>query len=124
MPAKVLVTGGLGYIGSHTSVELIQQGFEIIIVDDLSNSSINVLEGIKRITGVVPEFIQLDLKNKEKVNQLFNDYPEISGTIHFAASKAVGESVNQPLAYYENNLGSLIHLLQAIEKAWPLSSIA
>ena len=73
MPAKVLVTGGLGYIGSHTSVELIQQGFEIIIVDDLSNSSINVLEGIKRITGVVPEFIQLDLKNKEKVNQLFND---------------------------------------------------
>jgi len=115
LPAKVLVTGGLGYIGSHTSVELIQQGFEIIIVDDLSNSSINVLEGIKRITGVVPEFIQLDLKNKEKVNQLFNDYPEISGTIHFAASKAVGESVNQPLAYYENNLGSLIHLLQAIE---------
>ncbi len=116
MPAKVLVTGGLGYIGSHTSVELIQQGFEIIIVDDLSNSSIEVLEGINKITGVIPEFIQLDIRNKEKTNQLFKDHAEIFGVIHFAASKAVGESVNQPLAYYENNLCTLIHLLQAIEE--------
>lgn len=116
MPSKILVTGGLGYIGSHTSVELIQQGFEILIVDDLSNSSIEVLEGIKNITGVTPEFVQLDLRDKKKVNQLFADQPALSGAIHFAAFKAVGESVNKPLDYYENNLGSLIHLLQAIEK--------
>ena len=116
MPSKILVTGGLGYIGSHTSVELIEQGFEVLIVDDLSNSSLEVLEGIKNITGVTPEFIQLDLRDKNKVNQLFSDHPTLSGVIHFAAFKAVGESVKKPLDYYENNLGGLIHLLQAIEK--------
>lgn len=116
MHSKILVTGGLGYIGSHTSVELIQQGFEIIIVDDLSNSSTEVLEGIKKITGVSPEFIKLDLKNKNEVNQLFDNHPDLIGIIHFAAYKAVGESVNQPLEYYENNIGSLVYLLQAIEK--------
>tara|TARA_A100000164_G_scaffold163729_1_gene145231 strand:+ start:3956 stop:4987 length:1032 start_codon:yes stop_codon:yes gene_type:complete len=122
--SKVLVTGGLGYIGSHTSVELILQGFEIIIIDNLSNSSVEVLKGIKKITGVTPEFIKLDLMNKKKLYQLFKDYPEISGVIHFAASKAVGESVNQPLAYYENNLVSLIYLLQAIaQKTQALSFI-
>lgn len=116
MSSKILVTGGLGYIGSHTSVELIQQGFEVVIVDDLSNSSTDVLKGIKKITGVSPEFLQFDLRNKQKVNQLFEAHPDISGLIHFAASKAVGESVNKPLEYYENNLGSLIYLLQAIEE--------
>ena len=116
LPSKILVSGGLGYIGSHTSVELIQQGFEIIIVDDLSNSSTEVLEGIKKITGISPEFIKLDLKNKNEVNQLFDNHPDLTGIIHFAAYKAVGESVNQPLEYYENNIGSLVYLLQAIER--------
>jgi UDP-glucose 4-epimerase len=116
LSSKILVTGGLGYIGSHTSVELIQQGFEVVIVDDLSNSSSDVLKGIKKITGVSPEFLQFDLRNKKKVNQLFEAHPDISGLIHFAASKAVGESVNKPLEYYEYNLGSLIYLLQAIEE--------
>jgi len=116
LSSKILVTGGLGYIGSHTSVELIRQGFEVVIVDDLSNSSTDVLKGIKKITGVSPEFLQFDLRNKQKVNQLFEAHPDISGLIHFAASKAVGESVNKPLEYYENNLGSLIYLLQAIEE--------
>ena len=116
MSSKILVTGGLGYIGSHTSVELIKQGFEVVIVDDLSNSSTDALKGIKKITGVSPEFLQFDLRNKQKVNQLFEAHPDISGLIHFAASKAVGESVNKPLEYYENNLGSLIYLLQAIEE--------
>ncbi len=97
MSSKILVTGGLGYIGSHTSVELIQQGFEVVIVDDLSNSSMDVLKGIKKITGVSPEFLQFDLRNKQKVNQLFEAHPDISGLIHFAASKAVGVSVNKPL---------------------------
>ena len=115
LPSKILVSGGLGYIGSHTSVELIQQGFEIIIVDDLSNSSTDVLEGIKKITGIFPEFIKLDLRDKKEVNRLFEDHPDLGGIIHFAAFKAVGESVNQPLEYYENNIGSLIYLLQAIE---------
>ena len=115
LPSKILVSGGLGYIGSHTSVELIQQGFEIIIVDDLSNSSTDVLEGIKKITGISPEFIKLDLRDKKEVNRLFEDHPDLGGIIHFAAFKAVGESVNQPLEYYENNIGSLIYLLQAIE---------
>ena len=115
LPSKILVTGGLGYIGSHTSVELIQQGFEIIIVDDLSNSSTDVLDSIKKITGFSPEFIKLDLRNKKEVNRLFEDHPDLGGIIHFAAFKAVGESVNKPLEYYENNIGSLIYLLQAIE---------
>ncbi len=116
MPSKILVTGGLGYIGSHTSVELIQQGHDIVIVDDLSNSSDDVLKGIKNITGTAPEFLQFDLRNKEKVFEIFDLHPDIEGIIHFAASKAVGESVSDPLSYYENNLGSLIHLLQVVEK--------
>ena len=115
LPSKILVTGGLGYIVYHSSVELIQQGFEIIIVDDLSNSTTDVLESIKKITGISPEFIKLDLRDKKEVNRLFEDYPDLGGIIHFAAFKAVGESVNQPLEYYENNIGSLIYLLQAIE---------
>ena len=115
MSSKILVTGGLGYIGSHTSVELIQQGFEIIIVDDLSNSNTDVLQGINKITGITPKFVNLDLKNKSDVNRLFENHPDLNGIIHFAASKAVGESVERPLDYYENNLNCLIYLLQAIE---------
>lgn len=116
MKSKILVTGGLGYIGSHTSVELIQQGFEVVIVDNLSNSSVEVLEGIKKITGVSPEFIEMDLRNKNSIDRLFEEHSNLAGVIHFAASKAVGESVEKPLEYYHNNLGSLIYLLQVIEK--------
>ena len=115
MPSKILVTGGLGYIGSHTCVELIQNKFEIIIVDDLSNSSKSVLEGIKKITGISPKFIKLDLRDKKEVTRLFEDHPDLDGIIHFAAFKAVSESVNRPLEYYENNIASLIYLLKAIE---------
>src|SRR5690606_32379607 len=99
---KILVTGGLGFIGSHTVVELQQQGFEVIIVDNLSNSSIDVLDGIIRITNKKPIFEQLDIRHKQSVEKLFHDYSDIKGIIHFAASKAVGESVENPLLYYEN----------------------
>ena len=114
--SKILVTGGLGYIGSHTSVELIQQGFEVIIVDDLSNSSPSVLEGIKKIIDYPIKYIELDLKDKNSVKDLFELNPDISGVIHFAASKAVGESRIKPIEYYENNLVSLINLLKEIDK--------
>lgn len=108
---KILVTGGLGFIGSHTVVELQNEGFEVVIIDDLSNSRIEVLNGITSITGVKPEFVQLDLKNKSLVTEFFEDR-DIEGVIHFAASKAVGESVQEPLKYYENNITSLVYLLQ------------
>ena len=114
--SKILVTGGLGYIGSHTSVELIQQGFEVIIVDNLSNSSPTVLEGIKKIIDHPIRFIELDLKDKNSVKNLFELNPDISGVIHFAASKAVGESRIKPIEYYENNLVSLLNLLKEINK--------
>jgi len=112
---KILVTGGLGFIGSHTVVELLQHNFEVIIIDDLSNSSLNVLDGILKITGKKPIFEKLDLKCKESVIAFFQKHHNITGVIHFAASKAVGESVVNPLKYYENNLCSLIYLLQEIE---------
>lgn len=108
---KILVTGGLGYIGSHTVVELQNKGFEVIIIDDLSNSSIDVLKGIESITGVKPVFEQIDLKNKEAVQHFFKNY-SIDGVIHFAASKAVGESVDEPLKYYENNITTLTYVLK------------
>ncbi|MDG1064171.1 MAG: UDP-glucose 4-epimerase GalE [Flavobacteriaceae bacterium] len=107
----ILVTGGLGYIGSHTVVALQQNGYHVLIVDDLSNSELNVLEGIETISGVRPEFIQMDLKDKRAVERLFESYT-IEGVIHFAASKAVGESVENPLLYYENNINALVYLLQ------------
>ncbi len=110
--AKVLVTGGLGFIGSHTVVELQQAGHEPIIVDDLSNADLSVLEGIEAITGSKPTFEKTDLRNKQAVGELFAKYPNLDGVIHFAAYKAVGESVQKPLEYYENNIGSLVHLLQ------------
>lgn len=110
---KVLVTGGLGYIGSHTVVELQNAGFEVVIIDNLSNSSLEVLDGIIEITGKTPLFEKIDLRQKSEVIQFFEKYQDISGIIHFAASKAVGESVENPLFYYENNLSTLIYLLQA-----------
>lgn len=113
---KVLVTGGLGFIGSHTVVELQEKGFEVVIVDDLSNSSIDVLEGIEAITGKSPIFEKLDLKEKYDVENFFKKHKDIKGIIHFAASKAVGESVEKPLMYYENNLNTLIYVLKEVLK--------
>jgi UDP-glucose 4-epimerase len=113
---KILVTGGLGFIGSHTVVELQNQGFEVVIVDDLSNSSENVLKGIVAITNKKPLFEKLDLREKDKVQDFFKKHQDISGVIHFAASKAVGESVGNPLLYYENNINSLVYLLQELQK--------
>lgn len=111
---KVLVTGGLGFIGSHTVVELQNEGFDVVIIDDLSNSSIKVLEGIAAITGKSPIFEKLDLKEKDKVERFFNQHKDIVGVIHFAASKAVGESVVKPLLYYENNINTLIYVLKSV----------
>jgi UDP-glucose 4-epimerase len=113
---KILVTGGLGFIGSHTVVELQNQGFEVVIIDDLSNTSLAVLDGIEQITGKVPAFEKLDLREKAKVQDFFNRHRDISGVIHFAASKAVGESVGNPLLYYENNINTLVYLLQELQK--------
>lgn len=113
---KILVTGGLGFIGSHTVVELQNEGFDVVVIDDLSNSSIEVLDGITAITGKKPEFEQIDLRDKAAVQAFFSRYNDVSGIIHFAASKAVGESVENPLLYYENNLGSLVYLLQGLQQ--------
>lgn len=113
---KILVTGGLGFIGSHTVVELLNEGYEVIIVDNLSNSNVSVLNGIEKITKIKPLFINLDLSDSSKVDELFRLHPEIEGVIHFAAFKAVGESVSNPLKYYHNNLYSLINLLNVIDR--------
>ena len=113
---KILVTGGLGYIGSHTVVELQNNGFEVVIIDDLSNTSKNVLNGIVAITGITPNFYELDLKDETKVNSFFKQHNDISGVIHFAAHKAVGESVENPLMYYKNNLVTLINMISNLEK--------
>ncbi|WP_127139981.1 UDP-glucose 4-epimerase GalE [Flagellimonas marinaquae] len=112
----ILVTGGLGYIGSHTVVELCNKGHEVIIVDDLSNSQLSVLDGIEKLCGHRPIFERVDLKDKVEVMDFFKKYQEITGVIHFAALKAVGQSVDQPLLYYENNLVVLIYLLQELKK--------
>lgn len=113
---KILVTGGLGFIGSHTVVELQNEGFEVVIIDNLSNSSEDVLKGIVAITGKEPIFEKLDLREKPSVQDFFKRHQDISGVIHFAASKAVGESVTNPLLYYENNISALVYLLQELEK--------
>lgn len=113
---QIVVTGGLGFIGSHTVVELQNVGYEVIVIDNLSNSSIDVLGGIERITGKQPVFEQIDLREKAAVQAFFAKYTEVSGVIHFAASKAVGESVQNPLLYYENNIASLVYLLQELQK--------
>ena len=113
---KVLVTGGLGFIGSHTVVELQNQGFEVVIIDNLSNSSEDVLKGIVAITGKRPLFENLDLRDKSSVQDFFKKHKDVNNVIHFAASKAVGESVTNPLLYYENNIASLVYLLQELQK--------
>ena len=112
MKQTILVTGGTGFIGSHTTVELIEAGYDVVIVDDLSNSKIEVLDGIEKITGVRPAFEKVDLRDKDAAEAVFQKYPKITGIIHFAASKAVGESVQKPLLYYRNNIVSLINLLE------------
>ena len=113
---KILVTGGLGFIGSHTVVELQNEGFEVVAIDNLSNSSIDVLDGIERITQKKPLFENIDLRDKLAVQDFFKKHQDIAGVIHFAASKAVGESVENPLLYYENNINSLVYLLQELQK--------
>ena len=112
--SRILVTGGTGYIGSHTTVELMQQGYDVTIVDNLSNSSIDVLDGIAAIVGRKPEFANIDCANFMDLDNVFRQYPDLVGAIHFAASKAVGESVEKPLLYYRNNLGSLCTLLEVM----------
>ena len=109
---KILVTGGLGYIGSHVVVELQKMNFVVVIIDNLSNSNLDVLNGIKEITGVKPEFEKIDLKDNSAVNDFFNRHYDIKGIIHLAGSKSVRESVKDPLSYYENNICSLVNILK------------
>ena len=113
---KILVTGGLGFIGSHTVVELQNEGFEVVTIDNLSNSSLSVLYGIEKISGKKPIFEELDLRDKKSVQDFFKKHKDIAGVIHFAASKAVGESVENPLLYYENNINTLVYLLQELQQ--------
>ena len=113
---KILVTGGLGFIGSHTVVELQNKGFDVVIIDNLSNASLAVLDGILSITGKKPEFEKMDLRDKVAVQSFFKKYSDVTGVIHFAASKAVGESVQNPLLYYENNISSLVYILQELQQ--------
>lgn len=113
---KILVTGGLGFIGSHTVVELQNSGFEVVAVDNLSNSSVDVVDGIAAISGEKPIFEKVDLRNREEVKMLLTKHDDIQGVIHFAAYKAVGESVEKPLKYYENNIAALVILLQELDQ--------
>lgn len=108
---RILVTGGIGYIGSHTSVELINAGYQVVIIDNLSNSNRDSLDGIEKITGVRPDFVEADCTDIKALTALFEKYPDIKGIINFAASKAVGESVEKPILYYRNNLNTLMNLL-------------
>ncbi len=112
----ILVTGGLGYIGSHTVVSLLEKGYDVLVVDDLSNSTVDVLDGIETASGIRPVFEKLDLQDRQGIEHLFKSYT-IYGIIHFAAYKAVGESVEKPIAYYQNNLGSLLNLLSEIAQS-------
>lgn len=114
MRHKILVTGGTGYIGSHTTVQLQQAGFDVVIIDNLSNSRREVLDGIEAITGIRPEFVEGDCTDIETLRRLFREHPGIDGIINFAASKAVGESVHKPILYYRNNLGTLLNLLECM----------
>ena len=116
MKERILVTGGTGYIGSHTVVELQASGYEVIIVDNLSNSQANVVDNIEKVSGIRPAFEHLDCLDYEGLDALFTKYTGIKGIIHFAASKAVGESVEKPLLYYRNNLVSLVNLLELMPK--------
>jgi len=123
MGEKILVTGGTGYIGSHTAVELINSGYEVIIVDNLSNSREDVLEGIESITGIKPIFEKFDLCDFNKLDTFFQKHQDIKAIIHFAASKAVGESVVKPLKYYRNNIQSLTNMLELMGK-YNISNLA
>jgi UDP-glucose 4-epimerase len=114
---KILVTGGTGYIGSHTTVELIEEGFDVVIIDNLYNSEAEVADRICQITGIKPELAVFDICDREKLNEFLRKQENIDGIIHFAAYKAVGESVNKPLEYYRNNLLSLINLLEAMKNS-------
>ena len=116
MKQTILVTGGTGFIGSHTTVELQNAGYDVVIVDNLSNSREDVLDGIEKITGIRPAFEKVDLRDFDATEAVFKKYPQIEGIIHFAASKAVGESVEKPLLYYRNNIVSLINLLELMPK--------
>lgn len=116
MKQTVLVTGGTGFIGSHTTVELQQAGYDVVIVDNLSNSNVDVVDGIEKITGIRPAFEKVDCLDKDALEGVFKKYPSISGIIHFAASKAVGESVEKPLLYYRNNIVSLVNILELMPK--------
>ncbi len=116
MKETILVTGGTGFIGSHTTVELQNAGYEVVIVDNLSNSQADVIDGIEKITGKRPAFEKVDLRDYDATEAVFRKYPDISGIIHFAASKAVGESVQKPLMYYRNNILSLVNLLELMPK--------
>lgn len=116
MKQTVLVTGGTGFIGSHTTVELQQAGYDVVIVDNLSNSNADVVDGIEKITGIRPAFEKVDCLDKDALEGVFKKYPSISGIIHFAASKAVGESVEKPLLYYRNNIVSLVNILELMPK--------
>ena len=112
MKEKILVTGGTGYIGSHTTVELQNAGYDVVIIDNLSNSNENVLDGIEKITGKRPVFVNGDCTDIKTLRKVFEENPSIKGIINFAASKAVGESVEKPLLYYRNNLNTLMNLLE------------
>ena len=112
MKPRILVTGGTGYIGSHTVVELQKAGYPVVIIDNLSNSNKEVLDGIERITGIRPDFVEADCTNIKALDKLFTNYPGIKGIINFAASKAVGESMQKPILYYRNNLATLLNLLE------------
>src|SRR3954469_16476537 len=113
---KILVTGGCGYIGGHTIVDLIQNGFEVISVDDLSKGSLKMLDGIEKITGKQVKNYKVDLCNLDDTEAIFLEHPDIVGVIHFAAYKSVPESVSEPLVYFRNNLNSLINILQCAEE--------
>lgn len=116
MATQILVTGGTGYIGSHTTVELQQAGFEVVIIDNLSNSNVKVLDGIEAITGIRPKFYEGDCTNIDTLRGIFSENPDIRGIINFAASKAVGESIEKPLLYYRNNLVTLMNLLELMPR--------
>ena len=111
---KILITGGLGYIGSHVTTLLLQNDLEVVVIDNLENSRIDVLDGIQSITGKMPLFREIDVSSESEMNQLFDEFSDIGGVIHFAAYKSVSESVSEPLKYYDNNLGGLQQLLKHI----------
>ncbi len=114
MNENILVTGGTGYIGSHTTVQLMEAGYDVVIIDNLSNSNVNVLDGIEAITGKRPAFFEGDCTDMKTLRRMFEQNPGIKGIINFAASKAVGESVHKPILYYRNNLGTLLNLLECM----------